>query len=74
MANTAKLRSIGQIPVATSGTEISYPSGAPEIIPVSSEVHVALSLVFCVVFCGSLFLRGTNNGSDILDINNPGKY
>jgi hypothetical protein len=55
VANTAKLRSIGQIYVATSGTETSYPSGAPEFTPVSSEVHVARSLVFCVVFCGSLF-------------------
>ena len=41
--------------VATSGTSTSYPSGAPEFTPVSSEVHVARSLVFCVVFCGSLF-------------------
>jgi len=38
---------------ATSEAGTVYPSGAT---PVSSVVHVAESLVFCVVFCRSLFL------------------
>ena len=35
----------------TTGAETSYPSGAPEFTPVSSD---AQSLVFCVMFCRSL--------------------
>ena len=41
--------------VATSRTGTVYPSGAPEFIPVVSEVRVAGSLVFCAMFCWSLF-------------------
>jgi hypothetical protein len=42
---------------ATSGAGKSNPSGGPEITPISSEVLVAQSIVFCVVFCRSLFVR-----------------
>jgi energy-converting hydrogenase Eha subunit A len=38
---------------ATSGAETAIPSGAPEFFPFFSEVRVARSLVFCVVFCRS---------------------
>ena len=35
---------------ATCGAGYAYPSGAPEFIPVLSGIHVAQSLVVCVVF------------------------
>ena len=41
---------------ATCGAENAYPSGALEFTPDFSGVHVAQSLVFCVVFCISLFV------------------
>ena len=41
--------------VATSRTGTVYPSGAPEFIPVVSEVRVAGSLDFCAMFCWSMF-------------------
>ena len=37
-------------------TNSSYPSRASELNPGFCGVHGALSLVFCVVFCRSLFL------------------
>jgi hypothetical protein len=40
---------------ATSGTETSHLSGAPEFTPVSSGVHVARFLDFCVVFLWIVF-------------------
>ena len=40
---------------ATSGAGTAYPSGTPEFTLVFSEVRVARSLVFCVVFCRWLF-------------------
>ena len=40
----------------TRGEETAYPSGAPEFTPILSGVHVSRSLVFCVVFCRSLFV------------------
>ena len=40
----------------TGGEETAYPSGAPEFTPILSGVHVSRSLVFCVVFCRSLFV------------------
>ena len=39
----------------TCGAGTAYPSRAPEFTP-SFEVHVARSLVFCVMFCRSLFV------------------
>ena len=36
---------------------IAYPSGAPGFIPIFSGVRVARSLVFCVMFRRSLFVR-----------------
>jgi len=41
---------------ATSGAGIAYPSGAHEFIPVFSGVRVTRSLLFCVIFCRSLFV------------------
>jgi hypothetical protein len=41
---------------ATSGTGTALPTGAPELTPVFSGVRVARSLVFCIVFCRSLFV------------------
>jgi len=40
---------------STIGAGTAYPSGAPDI-PVFSEVRFARSLVFCVMFCRSLFV------------------
>ena len=40
-----------------SGAEIVYPSGAPAFTPSFSGVHVTRSVVFCAVFCRSLFVR-----------------
>ena len=40
----------------TSGARTAYPSEAPEFTPGFSGVRVARSLVFCVVFCRSLFV------------------
>ena len=40
----------------TRGAETAYPFGAPEFTPILSGVHVSRSLVFCVVFCRSLFV------------------
>jgi hypothetical protein len=40
---------------ATRGTGTTYPSGEPEFTMVFSELCVSRSLVFCVVFCRSLF-------------------
>ena len=40
----------------TSGTGTVNPPGAPELIPDFNGVRVARSLVFCVVFCRSLFV------------------
>jgi len=41
---------------ATLGAGIDYPSGAPEFTLVFSGVRVAWFLVFCVMFCRSLFV------------------
>jgi len=41
-----------------SGTD--YPSGAPQFTPVRSGVRVDRPLVFCVVFCRSLFVLRNN--------------
>ena len=41
---------------STSGTGIAIPSGEHEFTPGFSGVCVARSLVFCVVFCRSLFV------------------
>ena len=42
---------------AINGAGTTYPSGAPEFTPVFfSRIRVARSLVFCVVFCRSLFI------------------
>ena len=41
---------------ATSGPGTVYPSGAPELPWVFSWIRIARSLVFCVVFCRSLFV------------------
>jgi hypothetical protein len=38
------------------GAETAYPSGAPAFISGFSGVRVTRSLVFCVVFCRSLFV------------------
>jgi hypothetical protein len=43
--------------VPNCGVGTVYPSGAPELIPGFSEVRVARSLVFCAMFCKSLFLH-----------------
>jgi hypothetical protein len=40
----------------TCGEGTANPFGAPVFIPVFSRVRVAGSLVFCVVFCRSLFV------------------
>jgi hypothetical protein len=40
----------------TCGVETANPPGAHEFIPVFSEVPVARSLVFCIMFCRSLFV------------------
>ena len=40
----------------TRGSETAYHSGAHEFTPILSGVHVSRSLVFCVVFCRSLFV------------------
>ena len=39
----------------TNGAGTTLHSGAPEFTPCFSGVHVARSLVFCVVFCRSFF-------------------
>ena len=39
-----------------SGAGTVYPSGTPEMIPGFCGVRVPKSLVFCVVFCRSLFV------------------
>jgi len=41
---------------ATTGAGTVYPCGAPEFTYGFQWVRVARSLVFCVVFCGSLFV------------------
>ena len=41
---------------ATSRARTTPPSGTPEFIPVFIGVRVTRSLVFCVVFCRSLFV------------------
>jgi hypothetical protein len=41
---------------ATFGAGTAYPSGVPEFIPCFCGVRVARSLVFCVMFCRSLFV------------------
>ena len=41
---------------AISGAGTAYPSGAPDIFPISSWVRVTQSLGLCVVFCKSLFV------------------
>jgi len=41
---------------ATSGEGTAYHSGTPEFTQVFSEVRVDQCLVFCVVFCRSLFV------------------
>jgi len=41
---------------ATSRAETAYSSGAPEFTPVFSKCSVFQSLIFCVVFCPSLFI------------------
>jgi hypothetical protein len=41
---------------ATRGAGTSYPSRAPAFTADFSEVRVAWSLVFCVMFCRSLFV------------------
>ena len=40
----------------TYGAGTVHPSGAPEFTLVFSGVHVDRSLVFCVMFCRSLFV------------------
>jgi len=45
--------STGDFSASRAGT--AYPSGAPESTPVFSGVRVTRSLVYCVVFCRSLF-------------------
>jgi len=40
----------------TCGGGPAYLSGSPEVNQVLSGVHVARSLVFCVMLCGSLFV------------------
>ena len=40
----------------TSGTRTVNPPEAPELIPDFNGVRVVRSLVFCVVFCRSLFV------------------
>jgi hypothetical protein len=42
--------------VITSGAGTAYPSGAPELTPVFSEVRVTRSLDLFVMFCKSLFV------------------
>ena len=39
----------------TSGVGTAHPSRAPEFTPIFSGVHVAQSLVFCVIFCSFSF-------------------
>jgi hypothetical protein len=41
---------------ATHGAGTAYPSRAPVFTPVFSGVHFAWSLVFCLMFCRSLFV------------------
>jgi hypothetical protein len=41
---------------ATCGTGTAYPSGVPEFTPIFSGVCIARYLVFCVMFCKSLFV------------------
>ena len=41
---------------ATSGAGTAFSSAVPEFTPDFSGVCVARSLVFCVVFCKSLFV------------------
>jgi hypothetical protein len=41
----------------TCGAGTANPSGAPEFTPVFSGVRVARSLLFCIMFCRSLFIR-----------------
>ena len=40
----------------TNGVETADPSGAREFTPVFGGIHIAQSLVLCVVFCISLFV------------------
>jgi hypothetical protein len=40
----------------TSGAGTAYPSGAPDVASDFSAVRVNQYLVFCVVFCRSLFV------------------
>jgi hypothetical protein len=39
-----------------SGVGTACPSEAPELIPVFYGVDIARSFIFCVVFCGPLFV------------------
>ena len=41
---------------ATNGTGTAYQSGAHEFSPIFRGVRVAQFLVFCVVYCKSLFV------------------
>ena len=49
-------RTYGFVTSITSWAGTAYPSGAHEFTPCFSGVRVVRALVFCVVFCGSLFL------------------
>ena len=40
----------------TSGAGTAYPARTPEFTPVFSGIRDAQSLVFCVMFCRSLFV------------------
>ena len=53
MANVLHISVVNLIYTSRAGT--TCPSGASEFIHSFSDVHVAHSLVFCVVFCKSLF-------------------
>ena len=41
---------------ATTDAGTAHLSGDPEFIPVFNRVRVALSIIFCVVFCRLLFV------------------
>ena len=43
-------------PSVTSGAGTAYPSGVPDLSPVFIGILVVRSLVFCIVFCRSLFV------------------
>ena len=49
-------REIGDTTYATSGARTAYPSEHLSTSPVFSGVRVARPLVFCIMFCRSLFL------------------